>query len=99
MVSSSGVAPSKRPATSCGSRTRARRGARAAHARSARDRRRQADHEASAALGPLHATDAPVVALDDLAHQRQAQADAAGAFRVARQAEERLEDALAEGLG
>ena len=39
------------------------------------------------------------MALGDLPHQRQAEADAAFALGVAGQAEERLEDALAKGFG
>ena len=68
-------------------------------AASYRSARRQRDHEAAAAPRRRDAADAAVVALDDLAHQREPEPDAAGALRVARQAEERLEDAFAVRLG
>ena len=62
---------------------------------------RQLQHKAGAgaAIGAVLAVDAPAVAGGDGPHQRQPQADAAGAFAGARQAVERLKDALAQRLG
>jgi hypothetical protein len=65
----------------------------------ARPKPRKFQHEAAAAAFARLAAHAAAMALGDLAHQRQAQADAAFALGMAGQAEEGLEDALAVGLG